>query len=103
MEAVLLAASFIFDAGRLSPSVPAQNVFAPVLGGGRVKQPGADGGDTRDLSLEMVQREALAPPPTPFATLHYAFRADDLALTRWRLLAARAADLSLLTAAMTAT
>ncbi len=29
-----------------------KNALAPVLGGGRVMQPGADGGDTRDGSLK---------------------------------------------------
>ncbi len=30
--------------------MPPKNVLAPVLGGGRFMQPGADGGDCSDLS-----------------------------------------------------
>ena len=32
------------------PNAASQNAFAPVFGGGRFTQPGADGGDTRDAS-----------------------------------------------------
>ena len=33
-----------------------QNALAPVLGGGRLTQPGADGGDTRYRLLGLVKR-----------------------------------------------
>jgi hypothetical protein len=53
---------------------PFKNAFAPVLGGGRSTQPGADGGEClthHNTRHQMVQRKTQAPPPRLTPVLCY--------------------------------